>query len=145
MRALIEKLDGFVTQKNLNRSEVRAKILETIVFDAQHFRAQDLLEPLFKRYPSVGKATLYRTLPILVESGILQEGPTDLEGQKLYELAGDAHHDHIVCLDCNGIYEFHDDAIEKKQAHISHELGFTAQSHRHVIYASCDFLKRKQI
>ncbi len=140
LNRLLKKLAAFVEKKGLNRSQAREKILETIVKEARHFRAQDLLERLQKRYPEVGKATLYRNLPVLVESGLIQEGPMGPHGNALYELSEDRHHDHIVCMDCEQIFEFHNDFIEQKQTLISKKMGFTLRDHRHVIYASCDYL-----
>ena len=144
VQVLFERLEAFVESKGLKRSDTRKKILETIVMEAKHFRAQDLLEWLQKHFPEVGKATLYRNLPILVESGIIQEGPTDPEGQTLYELSELSHHDHIVCLDCKHIFEFHDEVIEERQEAASSKQGFSVRSHRHVIYAACDYLARRK-
>jgi Fur family ferric uptake transcriptional regulator len=137
------RLENFVLKQNLNRSEARAKILEVIVKESRHFSTQDLLDRLQERYPEVGRATVYRNLPILVQSGLIVEGPTDADGQIHYELADDEHHDHIMCLDCKRIFEFHDDSIEARQASISKKMGFTVKEHRHVVYASCDFRQGK--
>lgn len=140
---MMARLDRYVAEKKLNRSDARGKILETIVFEARHFRPHDLLAHLQKRFPRVGKATLYRNLPVLVESGVIQEGPTAPGGQILYELADAEHHDHIVCLDCQKIFEFHDDAIEKRQEATAQKLGFSVTGHRHVVYASCKYRSQK--
>jgi len=145
LKKLILQLNKYSSETKLNRSEAREKILEVIVSKASHFTAMDLLERLQKRHPDIGKATLYRNLPVLVESGILKEGPHDSNGQILYEISGDDHHDHIVCLDCKRIFEFHDNAIEKRQDQISANLGFTARDHRHVIYAACDYFKKAKL
>ena len=143
LEVLKERLDKFTSEKQLNRSEAREKILETIVNESRHFRSLDLLERLGKRYPGVGKATLYRNLPVFVESGILKPGPTDPEGQVFYELCEDDneehHHDHIVCLDCKRIFEFHDDVIENRQSQVSKSMSFSAKKHTHVIYAACEY------
>jgi Fur family ferric uptake transcriptional regulator len=141
------RLEKFALEKQLNRSEAREKILETIVKESRHFRSLDLLERLSKRYPEVGRATFYRNIPIFVESGILKEGPMDSDGQVFYELCEadeDLHHDHIVCMDCQKIFEFHDEEIEMKQAQISKKMGFNAQKHTHVIYAKCEYLSKAQ-
>ena len=140
---MLGRLESFTVQQKLNRSEARAKILETIIFEARHFTATDLLEHLGKRHPEVGKATLYRNLPVLVESGIIQEGPTDPDGQVSYELSGSEHHDHIVCTDCRRIFEFHDGEIEKRQDAVSGRLHFKPTAHRHVIFASCEYLGKR--
>ena len=140
---MLERLESFTVEKKLNRSEARAKILETIIFEARHFTAIDLLRHLLKRHPVVGKATLYRNLPVLVESGIIREGPIDPDGQISYELAGVEHHDHIVCTDCRRIFEFHDRDIEKRQDAVSRKLSFEPRDHRHVIFASCEYLRKR--
>ena len=80
LHKIMTRLNAYVSEKDLNRSEAREKIVTTIVREARHFRVQDLLERLKSNYPEVGKATLYRNLPVLVESGILEAGPTDSEG-----------------------------------------------------------------
>jgi Fur family ferric uptake transcriptional regulator len=138
---VLKRLEAYTSAHELNHSEAREKILETIVLEARHFTATSLLAHLKKRHPEVGKATLYRNLPILIQSGIIQEGPQDPSGQALYELADDHHHDHIVCLDCQRIFEFHDDSIEQKQDVLCDKRGFEVKSHRHVIYASCKYRK----
>ena len=139
LKEALLKLDAYSQSMKLNRSEAREKILETILDETHHFRALDLLKRLSKKYPNIGKATLYRTLPILVESGVLQEGPSDPEGQTTFEWGDDDHHDHIVCTDCHHIFEFHDEVVEKRQHQLTEKMKFNVKSHRHVIYAACEF------
>src|SRR5688572_18976552 len=57
---VLARLSAYSEKESLNRSEAREKILRTIVQEARHFTAIDLLERLAKRHPEVGKATLYR-------------------------------------------------------------------------------------
>lgn len=142
LKRLVLQLNSYCTEQQLNRSEAREKILDTIVGGHRHFTALELLERLQKRFPEVGKATLYRNLPVLVDSGVLQEGPQDANGQSVYEISDDDHHDHIVCMNCKKIFEFHDDKIEKRQNQVSSTLGFTPHHHRHVIFADCDYLRK---
>ena len=137
LEELIERLENYINARSLKKTEARGKILETIVFEARHFTALDLLAHLAKRHPDIGKATLYRNLPILVDSGIIQEGPPDHSGQTLFELTGEDHHDHIVCMDCRAIFEFNDETIEVRQEALAKKLHFVPQDHRHVIFASC--------
>lgn len=140
LKSLMARLSEYVASQKLNRSEAREKILDTIVNEARHFTAQSLLERLKRRHPGVGKATLYRNLPTLVGSGLLQEGPADSKGQTSYELADEDHHDHIVCVDCHEIFEYHDEVIEKRQDAVTQAMGFEPVRHRHVIYAKCQKL-----
>jgi Fur family transcriptional regulator, ferric uptake regulator len=140
---MVRKLDAFVVQKNLKRSEVRMKILKVLSDESLHFSAQDLVERIQERFPDVGRSTVYRNLPVLVECGLIQEGPTDQEGQSLFELSHDGHHDHIVCTDCRRIFEFHDEALESRQNSVSMKHGFVAIAHRHVIYGACEYKRKK--
>lgn len=144
LKKMLERLEAYCGEKKLNWTEAREKILETIVLEARHFTALDLLEYLRRRHPEIGKATVYRNLSILVDSGVLQKGPMDFEGQNLYELADDDHHDHIVCLDCRGIFEFHDESIEARQEKIANDMRFTLQGHRHVVFATCNLLTNRR-
>ena len=104
LEEMTRRLEAFVAEKKLNRSEARARILDVIAVQSSHFSAQDLVERIQERFPEVGRSTVYRNLPIFVECGLIQEGPPNAEGMALYELthSADDHHDHIVCLTATG-------------------------------------------
>ncbi len=136
IKQLVQDLEAYCNSQGLRRSSIRRKILEVIVNDCTHFTPQELLARLERKEPEIGRATLYRTLPLLVESGILQEGPNTIEGFPSYELKQE-HHDHIVCLDCQAIFEFSNRKIEKEQDNLCEAMSFKAKHHTHVIYAHC--------
>jgi len=142
VQELVERLENYCAEKGLRTSSARRKIVEVIVKDLIHFTSQQLLDQMDRRHPDVGRATLYRTIPVLVEAGILQEGPKTVEGQPSYELAEKRHHDHIVCLDCRAIFEFSNASIEKEQDELTEKLDFLPRNHMHVIYAHCQRLKK---
>jgi Fur family ferric uptake transcriptional regulator len=73
---------------------------------------------------------------------ILKESLMDVQGRVVYERFDEGHHDHIVCLDCGQILEFHDDEIEAQQQKVTKKLRFEEVRHRHVIYARCSYLKK---
>ena len=93
--------------------------------------------------PSVSRATVYRTLPLMVQSGLLKEMDFGKE-YKFYDpnYAQHPHHNHIICQDCDKIVEFESDKIEKIENEISHRLGFSVKAHRLQITASCEELKK---
>ena len=115
-----------------------------ILEQSEHFTIQDFIKKVSEKYPAIGAATVYRNIPVLVEAGVLKETLTDNSGQKVYELADDEHHDHIVCLDCSHIFEFHDDSIEAAQDRVSLGLRFAPVNHRHVIFAKCQYKKKSR-
>ena len=138
------KLKHYSTREGLNRSEARDRVLSVVANQAKHFTAQSLVKEVQAVHPEIGAATVYRNLPVFVAAEILRESLADENGQIVYELESEAHHDHIVCLDCNAILEFRDEEIEAQQEKIMKRLRFRPARHRHVIYARCEYLASRK-
>lgn len=136
-------LDQEIESKGLNKSRPREQILEIIVDQLEHFTVPELVKAVQKSHPELGAATIYRSIPVLVEAGILLESLSDSSRMAIYEVNSGEHHDHIVCTDCHQIFEFHDERIEKAQNELTKKLAFQVLSHRHVIYARCDKFSKK--
>jgi Fur family ferric uptake transcriptional regulator len=143
LRLLQERLDGYTKGKGLNSSASRNHILEIIAEQGAHFSPTQLIQKVSLRFPNVGPATVYRNLTLFIEAGVLRQTLTASSGETLYEVETEEHHDHIVCLDCNEIFEFHDESIEKSQDRVASSMKFKPENHWHVIYARCEQLKRK--
>jgi Fur family ferric uptake transcriptional regulator len=92
--------------------------------------------------PSVSRATVYRTLPLLVECGVLKEMDFGKE-YKFYDpnFAEHPHHNHLICVDCDRIVEFEDRNIETMEDCITKRLGFSPANKMIRIEAKCDKLK----
>jgi len=107
------------------------------------FHPEQLLEWSRARDKSVSRATIYRTLPLLTESGLLREMDFGKD-YKFYDpnYAQHPNHNHIICQDCDKIVEFDSDKIEKIENEITHRLGFSVKSHRLQITATCEDLKK---
>lgn len=137
-----EKLEAHLSKEGLKHSEQRLKIMRFVLMLPGHFRVQEVARQIQETSPGLGAATVYRNVKTLVDAGILRETLVDEEGQTVYELLDDEHHDHIVCLDCHRIFEFHDEKIEELQGEIAERMKFTEAQHRHVVYARCQYLKK---
>lgn len=133
------KLREHVEAHQLKNSESRNKILTVIAGEPAHFNAQELVKRVASRFPDVGAATVYRNLPVLLAAGVIQESLVQESGEALYELSDEDHHDHIVCVECGVIFEFHDALIEKSQEKVMKGLQFSSVRHKHVIYAQCEY------
>src|SRR6266446_1317229 len=133
----------FLGQKNLRLTSQRQAIIDSVFSTQQHFTAEQLLEWSRRRDRSVSRATVYRTLPLLTESGLVREMDFGKD-HKFYDpnYAQHPHHNHIICQDCDKIVEFESDKIEKIENEISHRLGFAVKTHRLQITASCEELKK---
>jgi Fur family transcriptional regulator, ferric uptake regulator len=133
----------FLAQKNLRLTAQRRAIVDTAFSTDEHFTAEQLLEWSRQRDKSVSRATVYRTLPLLTESGLVREMDFGKD-YKFYDpnYAEHPHHNHIICQDCEKIVEFESPKIEKLESEISHRLGFSFKAHRLQITATCEELKR---
>jgi Fur family ferric uptake transcriptional regulator len=133
------QLKKYLTSQGLKYTEQRWKIAELILSIDEHLDAQELVDQVRKKHAGIGAATVYRSIKVLCDASILKESLTDAEGRVFYEPFDEHHHDHIVCLDCNEIFEFCDQKIETLQSAVVEKMDFSEVRHRHVVYAHCKF------
>lgn len=133
------QLRGYLISQGLKYTHQRWKIAELILMTGGHLDAQALVEQVKKMHHGIGASTVYRSIKVLCDASILKESLTDANGRVVYELFEHGHHDHIVCLDCDEIFEFHDEKIELQQSAVIQELDFREVRHRHVVYAHCSY------
>jgi Fur family ferric uptake transcriptional regulator len=138
-----QRFVDFLSRKRLRLTAQRRAIIESVFSTAQHFTADQLLAWAQRRDNSVSRATVYRTLPLLTESGLLREMDFGKD-RKVYDpnYAEHPHHNHIICQDCEKIVEFDSEKIARLESEITHRLGFSVQSHRLQITAHCDEFRR---
>jgi Fur family ferric uptake transcriptional regulator len=138
-----EKFMNFLAHKNLRITSQRQAIVDTVFSTEQHFTAEQLLEWSRRRDKSVSRATVYRTLPLLTESGLVREMDFGKD-YKFYDpnYAEHPNHNHIICNDCEKIVEFESDKIEKLEGEITRRLGFSIKTQRLQITGSCEELKK---
>jgi Fur family ferric uptake transcriptional regulator len=135
-RHLKERWRAYLAEKRLNTTNQRDVIVDYFLRTKDHISIDELLTRVRKRHQKVGYATVYRTLKLLVESGLAIERQFG-DGQARFEVAGE-HHDHLICAKCGLILEFEDPEIERLQEKIALRLGgFTVIRHRHELYALC--------
>lgn len=139
-----DSLQEFLSGRGLRRTVQREAIIEAAFGTNEHFSAEELLLMARKIERSVSRATVYRTLPLLVESGLLRE--LDLGSDtKVYDPNFVEHptHNHLICVDCNKIIEFEDTNMELLENCITRRLGFSPTSKAVTIEGHCDELKAK--
>ncbi len=138
-----EKFVAFLEEKGLRITSQRRAIVDTVFNTEEHFTAEQLLEWSRKKDKSVSRATVYRTLPLLTESGLVREMDFGKD-YKFYDpnYAQSPNHNHIICQDCEKIVEFEDEKIARLEDEISHKLGFSVKSQRLQITGTCDELKK---
>jgi Fur family ferric uptake transcriptional regulator len=134
-----ESIDAALRTRGIRLTGARKRILEAVVGlrGHWHFTVEELLERMRKDGVAASKATLYRTLSILVDIGAVE--PREFErGQLRYEVvAGEDHHDHMICTSCGAVHEFVDDEIERRQQEAARKFGFRMMGHSHRIFGLC--------
>ncbi|MBP6629285.1 MAG: transcriptional repressor [Kofleriaceae bacterium] len=136
LRALKDRWRAYLDDKRLNTTAQRDAIVEQFFKTKDHVSIDELLAKVRRRTPGVGYATVYRTLKLLVDSGLALERQFG-DGQARFEVTGD-HHDHLICTSCGLILEFEDEEIERLQERIAQRLGgFRVLRHRHELYGMC--------
>ncbi|PIE43154.1 MAG: ferric iron uptake transcriptional regulator [Gammaproteobacteria bacterium] len=112
----------------------RIKIL-SILENAQdhHLSAEDVYKTLLDSGDDVGLATVYRVLTQFESAGLVERHNFE-SGHAVFELAGDDHHDHMVCTQTGAVIEFYDPIIEQRQREIAEERGYDIVDHSLTLY-----------
>ncbi|MBV9463758.1 MAG: transcriptional repressor [Verrucomicrobiae bacterium] len=142
-----KRVEAFLEHKGLRWTGQREAIVETAFGTTDHFTAEELLAMVRRMDSSVSRATVYRTLSLLTESGLIHELHLEGKDQKVYDPNYSKHpnHAHIICNDCDKIVEFESKDIERLENQISESLGFSISSQRLEIHANCEDLKKKGV
>jgi Fur family transcriptional regulator, ferric uptake regulator len=129
--------EKFLAQKRLKHSKPREFIVRTFLGMEKHVSVDELWGAVRKKCPSVGYATVYRTMKLLCESGLCSEIRFE-DGTTRYEhLYGHDHHDHLICTKCGCFVEVVEAGIEELQVRLMKRHGFLPQFHRMNLYGIC--------
>lgn len=148
MKKVAQLFEAFLRKKDLRFTRQRQEILRVMYGTHAHVSADDLYELLQKdersRALRISRATVYRTLSLLAEGGFVEALDLGRDKGVLYEhTLGHEHHDHMICLECGRIIEFHSDALEAVQDEVIAAQGFEMTSHSLKILGTCARCQQK--
>tara|TARA_B100000073_G_C23299656_1_gene398082 strand:- start:62 stop:484 length:423 start_codon:yes stop_codon:yes gene_type:complete len=134
MKSIIEKFKNNLQQENLKCTPQRLAILEQMMNLDDHLEVDEILVMLKDNGVEVSRATLYRTIEILVKYHFIRK--LDIgDGRIRYEKKiGTSHHDHMICVDTGDIIEFCNDEIERIQNTIADQHGYEIIRHVHQLF-----------
>jgi Fur family ferric uptake transcriptional regulator len=101
--------------------------------EEHHLSAEDVYKKLLDQGDDVGLATVYRVLTQFEAAGLVLRHNFE-GGHAVFEMAGDGHHDHMVCAQTGQVVEFVDEVIEERQRKIAQEHGFDLVDHSLILY-----------
>jgi len=133
-----QRFREYLGSKGLKFTPERQTIFRRAFATHKHFEAEDLLLSLRQDHQRVSKATIYRTLSLLVQSGHLREVIFGEKHSHYEHVHANEHHDHLICSSCSKIIEFTDEAIERLQDEVCKRYKFKAESHRMQIHGLCE-------
>jgi Fur family ferric uptake transcriptional regulator len=138
------RLDDFIRRKGLRRTNQRDAIVRAVFSKDEHFTAEELFERVRKADSNTSRATVYRTLGLLVEANLLQQ--IDLgDNQTTYDpnFLDKPSHNHLVCIDCGRVVEFEDVNLDLLNDCVTRRLGFKPLRQSIKIEANCEQLRLK--
>ena len=140
MEALKEKakeFQGLLEQKGLKYTHERKLIFDEVAHFRSHFDADSLYDYLKKKGLRISRDTVYRTLPLLLESHVIQKSAGSGKREFFERIGRKGHHDHMICVNCGKIIEFQCEEIEKLQDKVAADYGFKLTFHDHRLFGSC--------
>ncbi len=134
---LIDLFRKYLHRRHLPLTHQRETIVMALFQSDGHLSVDDLADLLHQQGEHVGKATIYRTLRLVVEAGLARELDFG-EGFKRYEhQAGKDGYDHLVCTECGKAVRFRRPAVDRLQEEIAEQAGFKVMRRRLEIYGTC--------
>jgi Fur family ferric uptake transcriptional regulator len=126
-------IEALCADKGLRITEQRRVIAQILSEAEDHPDVETLHERAATVDPKISIATVYRTVRLFEEAGILERHEFG-DGRSRYEAASDAHHDHLIDVETGSVIEFVDEELEMLQKRIAEKLGFRLVDHRMELY-----------
>ncbi|TVP42268.1 MAG: transcriptional repressor [Gemmatimonadales bacterium] len=128
----------YLREQGLPVTQQREAVADAVFATDEHLSVDDIERRVRDAGERIGKATIYRTLDLLVRSRLVQEHDFG-EGFKRYEhrLSRQPDHDHLICLECGGVTEVKSPELRGLQDRVAGETGFLPSRHKLEIYGLC--------
>ena len=126
-------LEQLCAERGLRITEQRRIIARVLSESDDHPDVELLHERASAIDPKISIATVYRTVRLFEEAGILDRHDFG-DGRARYEAAPEAHHDHLIDVESGDVVEFVDPELEALQKQIAEELGYRLVDHRMELY-----------
>ena len=135
---VLNKFSRVLKKENLKLTRQRKAILKDVMGNRSHRECDEIFDHLKHEGEKVSRATVYRTISILVKYGFLRKLELG-DGRARYEYKlGMGHHDHMVCIECAKIIEFFNAKIEDLQEKLCDDMNFKLVRHIHQLFGLCE-------
>lgn len=134
---LVKRFEEYLKSTGLRLTQKRMDILNQVFDYPGHFQTEDLLVQMRRNGYRVSRPTIYRTLPLLVRSGLLTEFIDAQKNTRYESIHSLQEHAHLICLRCNQIVEFKEPRIDALQKSVCEAHQFKAVRFRNEIIGHC--------
>ncbi|MED5548716.1 MAG: Fur family transcriptional regulator [Pseudomonadota bacterium] len=128
-----DRIEQICIAKGLRMTDQRRVIARVLSSSDDHPDAEELHRRASAEDPRISLATVYRTVRLFEEAGIIERHDFR-DGRSRYEEVGDEHHDHLIDLKSGEVVEFVNEEIERLQEAIARKLGYKLVDHRLELY-----------
>ncbi len=135
---------SFLGEKGLKLTKERIAILREVFSFHGHFEPEHLYFRMRDGGSKASRASVYRTLNLLVESGLIAKVRRTEKGTVYEHTFGHRHHDHMICESCGKIIEFYSEKLENLQNEICARNGFSGVNHTLEIRGHCGQCRKKR-
>jgi len=138
MSPFIQLFRRYLRERGLPVTPQREAVADAIFNSTGHLSVEDIETALRESGERIGKATIYRTIEILVRSGLVQEHDFGEPFKRYEHLFGPTPiHEHLICVKCHHVVEFESPEVVRVQEETASRHGFIAARHRLEIYGLC--------
>lgn len=132
-----EDFKNFISGKGLKVTKKRNEIFDEVLKIDGHFDPEELYIKLKQKGSKVSRASIYRTIPLLVEIGLIEEVERIDKHAHYERVSSDSHHDHMICTKCGKVIEFFSPTLEVLQQEICQRENFRNIRHSLEIFGLC--------
>ena len=132
-----DAFSSFLKRRNQRQTPERFAVLEEAYATGDHFDADELYIRLRQKEVRVSRATVYNTLDLLLECDLVirhQFGKNQAKYERAYSYR---QHDHLICMDCNELFEFCDPRLQSIQEMVAEIFQFEIKNHSLNLYGQC--------
>lgn len=127
----------FIAARGLKSTKERKEILDAVMETSGHFDPEELYQRLRGRGSKASRASVYRTIPLLIEGGFIEEVERIDKHAHYERVIGISHHDHMICTHCGRVIEFYSPTLEMLQDELCTKENFRKVRHHLEILGIC--------
>jgi Fur family ferric uptake transcriptional regulator len=125
-----------LSQAGYRLTPQRQMILNAIVHAGGHISAEEVLEAVNRDYPCIDLSTVYRTIELLSETGMVTEVNLD-DGRRRFHSVNEGHHHHLVCQKCKKVSDINEDVLSALKEQLLDDYRFEVDLNHQVFWGRC--------